>query len=228
MPSLDRARHPSTPGVPLLQLRTLPYLLVSGSLRPMPTSELYEEVLAFWFGTPGDPWFSQFRPEWFRKDPAFDQEIRRRFASLLEALAEGEHRDWMLAPRSALAFVIVLDQFSRNMFRGEARAFAEDALARSAADQAIHRGFDAQVAPVERTFFYLPFMHSEELADQERSVALFGALAGGDTSSSSVDYARRHRDIIARFGRFPHRNAALGRPSTPEELVFLAQPGSGF
>jgi uncharacterized protein (DUF924 family) len=194
----------------------------------MPTPELYEEVLAFWFGTPSDPWFGQFRPEWFRKDAAFDDEVRRRFSSLHQALTEGQHRDWLLAPRSALGCVIVLDQFSRNMFRGDARAFAQDALARRAADEAIRRGFDAEVAPVERTFFYLPFMHSEELADQDRSVALFGALAGGDVNSSSVDYARRHRDIIARFGRFPHRNAALGRPSTPEELTFLSEPGSGF
>jgi uncharacterized protein (DUF924 family) len=194
----------------------------------MPTPELYEEVLAFWFGTPSDPWFGQFRPEWFRKDSGFDEGIRRRFSPLLAALTEGEHQDWLLAPRSALAFVIVLDQFSRNMFRGDARAFAQDALARSAADQAMRRGFDAAVSPVERSFFYLPFMHSEVLADQDRSVALFEALAGGDANNSSVDYARRHRDIIARFGRFPHRNAVLGRPSTPEELAFLSEPGSSF
>ncbi len=194
----------------------------------MPNLELYDEVLAFWFGVPGDPWFSQFRAEWFRKDAAFDQEIRRRFSSLLEELALGKYQDWLLSPRSSLAFVIVLDQFSRNVFRGDARAFAQDALARSAADRAIGRGFDAEVSPLERTFLYLPFMHSEELADQERSVALFEALAAGERNESSVDYARRHRDIIARFGRFPHRNAVLGRSSTPEEVAFLSEPGSSF
>ena len=187
-----------------------------------------EEVLAFWFGTPGDPWFGKFRPEWFQKNADFDQEIRRRFAALFEELTEGKHQDWLLSPRGALAFVIGLDQFSRNLFRDGARAFAQDALARSAADQAIGRGFDAETPPVERAFFYLPFMHSEDLGDQEQSVGLFEALAGGDANNSSVDYARRHRDIIARFGRFPHRNAALGRPSTPEEAAFLGQPGSGF
>jgi uncharacterized protein (DUF924 family) len=195
----------------------------------MPTpSALDEQVLAFWFGAPGDAWFGRFRPEWFQKNAAFDQAIRRRFSSLLEALTEGEHQDWLLSPRGALAFVIVLDQFSRNLFRDDARAFVQDALARSAADQAIRRGFDAETPPVERGFFYLPFMHSEDLGDQARSVALYEALAEGDAGNSSLDYARRHRDIIARFGRFPHRNAALGRPSTPEEVAFLSQPGSGF
>jgi uncharacterized protein (DUF924 family) len=192
----------------------------------MPTPD--EQVLAFWFGIPGDPWFCQPRPEWFRKDAAFDERIRREFAPLREALSAGDHRDWLEAPRSALALVIVLDQFSRNLFRGDARAFAEDARARSAADEAVRRGFDTLVTPVERSFFYLPFMHSEDLGDQERSVALFEALAGRDANSSGLDYARRHRDIIARFGRFPHRNAALGRPSTPEEVAFLAEPGSSF
>jgi uncharacterized protein (DUF924 family) len=187
-----------------------------------------EEVLAFWFGAPGDAWFGRFRPEWFQKNADFDQEIRRRFAPLHEALTEGKYEVWLLSPRGALGFVIVLDQFSRNLFRDDARAFAQDALARGAADQAIRRGFDAETPPVERAFFYLPFMHSEDLGDQDRSMALFEALAGGDRSNSSVDYARRHRDIIARFGRFPHRNAVLGRPSTPEEVAFLGQPGSGF
>ena len=157
----------------------------------MPTpSALDEQVLAFWFGTPSDPWFGQFRPEWFQKNAAFDQEIRRRFLPLLAALIEGEHQDWLLSPRGALAFVIVLDQFSRNTFRDDARAFAQDPLARSAADQAIRRGFDLQVSRVERAFFYLPFMHSEDLGDQDRCVALYEALAEGDAANSSLDYAR--------------------------------------
>jgi uncharacterized protein (DUF924 family) len=124
--------------------------------------------------------------------------------------------------------VIVLDQFSRNLFRDDPRAFAQDAQARHGAGQAIERGLDMEVSRLERAFFYLPFMHSENLADQDCAVALYEALAEGNEKDSNLDYAHRHRAIIERFGRFPHRNRVMGRESTPEEIEFLAQPGSGF
>ena len=172
-----------------------------------------EEVLAFWFADPA---------RWWRKDAAFDAEIRARFEGLHGEIERGEHDDWCATARGALAYVIVLDQFSRNMFRGTARMFASDARALAAARAAIGRGDHHTLATQEQTFLYMPFMHSEELADQERAVELFGAR--GDEAS----YAVRHRDIVRRFGRFPHRNELLGRPSTPEELAFLSEPGSSF
>ena len=174
-----------------------------------------DEVLEFWFADPA---------RWWKKDPAFDAEIRSRFSELHELIERGEQEDWRKAPRGALAYVIVLDQFSRNMFRGTARMFASDARAIAAARAAIEGGDDQALDPAERTFLYMPFMHSEDHADQERSVALFQSLSAPD----QVRYAEQHRDIVRRFGRFPHRNELLGRASTPEELEFLTQPGSSF
>jgi uncharacterized protein (DUF924 family) len=176
-----------------------------------------EEVLRFWFqGVPNDP-------RWFRKDAAFDREIRDRFLPLYEQAASGALSAWRDAPAECLALVIVLDQFPRNIFRGEARAFAADALAREAASQILSRGWDRAMAPCERLFAYLPFEHSEQLADQDLACDLMK-----DFDAEQLDYALRHREIIRRFGRFPHRNAALGRASTREEIEFLQQPGSGF
>jgi uncharacterized protein (DUF924 family) len=183
-----------------------------------------DEVLDFWFGGVAGDDFTSRNGVWFRKDKAFDAAIRDRFAALQGEAAAGRLSAWEAAPRSALALVIVLDQFPRNMFRGTSQAFATDPMALAAAKRAIERGFDSRLQPVERLFLYLPFEHSESLADQERSVALLGSL--GD--ANALDYAKRHRAIIARFGRFPHRNANLGRPSTPEEIAFLKQPGSSF
>jgi uncharacterized protein (DUF924 family) len=174
-----------------------------------------DEVLAFWFA---------HSSRWFAKDEAFDAEIRQRFLALHDEVERGEHEDWRSTPRGALAYVIVLDQFSRNMFRGTPRSFASDARALAAAHDALSRGFDQALSPEERSFLYMPLMHSEDLADQERCVDLFRAL--GD--AYSLGFAVQHRDIIARFGRFPHRNAILGRTSSPEELEFLTQPGSSF
>ena len=174
-----------------------------------------DEILEFWFADPG---------RWWKKDPAFDAEIRSRFSDLHESIERGEREDWRETPRGALAYVIVLDQFSRNMFRGTSRMFASDAQALAAAHAAIERGYDQALAPAERTFLYMPLMHSEDLADQERCVALFQSVAAPDP----VRYAEQHRDIIRRFGRFPHRNEILGRASTPDELEFLTQPGSSF
>ena len=152
---------------------------------------------------------------------AFDAEIRQRFLGTYEAAAGGNQSDWEATAERALALTIVLDQFPRNMFRRSARAFAADMLARSVADRALARGFDSQVPQNERLFFYLPFEHSETMADQDRCCALFRALGNAD----QLHWAELHADIIRRFGRFPHRNAALGRVTTPEEKAYLEADG---
>jgi uncharacterized protein (DUF924 family) len=172
-----------------------------------------DEILAFW-RTAGPA-------KWFAKDAALDAEIKSRFLSTYEAAATGKLATWEAEPESALALLIVLDQFPRNIFRGSSRAYAADALARAVADRAIARGFDRHFAMPERNFFYLPFSHSENLADQERCVAL--CRATGD--SEAVKWAEIHADIIRRFGRFPHRNAVLGRTATPAEQQFLDNGG---
>jgi uncharacterized protein (DUF924 family) len=171
------------------------------------------EVLAFWRAAGPD--------KWFEKDPAFDREVASRFLTLWEAAAACKLGYWEETPGTALALVIVLDQFPRNMHRGQARCYECDLLARAAALRAISRGFDQRVAYAERRFFYLPFMHSEDLADQERCLAL--ARAYGEEEFSC--HAAQHADIIRRFGRFPHRNALLGRSTTPEEQAFLDAGG---
>jgi uncharacterized protein (DUF924 family) len=176
-------------------------------------------VLDFWFGT-GDE-HGKSHKRWFVKDPAFDAEIRRRFLATHEALAREPL--WMDDAKSCLARIVALDQFPRNMFRNTPRAFATDALALEAARLAVARGWDRGLLDVEKLFVFLPFEHSEALADQDKSCELFKGMA-----ANLVDYAERHRAIIRRFGRFPHRNAILGRESTPEEIEFLRTPGSGF
>jgi len=187
------------------------------------------DILAFWFGLPGEPGFGQPRGEWFRKDPAFDDQIRWRFLPGVDAALAGRLAAWADDQHGLLALLILLDQFPRNLFRGEAKAFAGDAQACQLAETALAKGWDKGMSAVEKLFVYLPFEHSEALADQERSVALFSALAAEHLGCEGfLDYAHRHHQVIARFGRFPHRNAALGRPSTPEETSYLAQPGSGF
>jgi uncharacterized protein (DUF924 family) len=158
---------------------------------------------------------------WFEKDLALDDEVRRRFLDRHEAAAAGKLTSWERTAEGALALLILLDQFPRNMFRGRARAFATDPLARAIASRAILNGFDGAIADM-RTFFYLPFMHSETLADQEKAVAFYRAQNNAD----GLKWAERHADIIRRFGRFPHRNAILGRVTTPEEQAFL--DGGGF
>jgi uncharacterized protein (DUF924 family) len=185
-------------------------------------------VLDFWFAAEGATLPPDGRPEWFRKDDAFDDAIRTRFGALIAEALAGGLGDWCATPRGALARVVVLDQFTRNVFRGTPQAFAGDARALATAKDAIARGFDAALCAHERRFLYMPFEHSESRDDQERSVALFEALARETGFDDPVDWAVRHADVIRRFGRFPHRNAILGRPSTDEELAYLAQPGSGF
>jgi uncharacterized protein (DUF924 family) len=168
-----------------------------------------------------DFWRAAGPEKWFAKDEAFDAAIREKFLAIYELAAAGRLATWEATAHGALALVIVLDQFPRNMFRASARTFAADPLARATADRAIARGFDQQVTPIERQFFYLPFEHSEAMPDQERSLALFRAT--GD--AEQLKWAELHADIIRRFGRFPNRNAALGRATTADEQAFLHSGG---
>ncbi|HEX7250979.1 MAG TPA: DUF924 family protein [Burkholderiales bacterium] len=168
-------------------------------------------------------WFEEHPKDWFVKNPAFDAEMRARFLALHETAAAGQLAHWADDPRACLALVIVLDQFPRNMFRGQARAFATDAQARAAARVILERGWNQAMSQPQQLFAYLPFEHSEALADQVLCCELMK-----DFDAEQLRYAIRHREIIERFGRFPHRNAILGRESTPAELEFLKQPGSSF
>ena len=172
-----------------------------------------EDIVRFWREAGPD--------RWYKKDKAFDDEIRRRFLDTHETAAAGKLKDWESSPTGALALLILLDQFPRNMFRGDPRAFATDELARAVTAGALIRGFDGQVSPDMRGFFYLPFEHSESLADQERGQALYRAAGDDD----GLKWANTHADIIRKFGRFPHRNAVLGRTTTPEEQKFLDDGG---
>ena len=179
------------------------------------------EVLGFWFGEGAER--GKAHKRWFEKDPTFDAAIHDWFLPLYEELANGGLRGWLERPADCLARIVVLDQFPRNMFRGTARAFVTDPLALASARHAVERGFDRGMLDVERQFVYLPFGHSESISDQERACELVRPL-GEDL----YDWALRHKRIVERFGRFPHRNAILGRESTPEEIEFLKQPGSSF
>ncbi len=186
-------------------------------------------VLEFWFGATGTPEAGTQRPQWFLKDAAFDAAIAQRFGALIESALRGALAHWAAAPASALAQIVVLDQFTRNAFRGTARAFAGDALALDAAQAMVGAGQDLALPPIRRAFVYLPWEHAESLAMQDEAVRLFTRLAAEAPGfDSMLDYAQRHRVVIERFGRFPHRNAQLGRASTPDEIAFLAEPGSGF
>jgi uncharacterized protein (DUF924 family) len=185
-----------------------------------------DEVLAFWFGPPGERGKQQKR--WFEKSEAFDHEVRERFLPLYEEAAAGRLAHLEESAADCLALILLLDQFPRNMFRGTPRAFATDPLALETARAALERGFDRALLPAERLFVYLPFEHSETLADQERACELTERLDPVAPELQAYRYALAHRDIIRRFGRFPHRNAILGRASTPEEIEFLKGPGSSF
>jgi uncharacterized protein (DUF924 family) len=181
-------------------------------------------VLQFWFGADDAP-----REVWFRKDAAFDDEIRSRFGALVERALAGAIDDWAAERDGALARIVVLDQFTRNIFRDTPRAFAGDAQALAGARAMVARGDDLALPPLRRVFVYLPFEHAEDRAMQRESLRLFAALLREDASTATFDdYARRHAEVIERFGRFPHRNAVLGRISTADEAAFLLQPGSGF
>ena len=182
------------------------------------------QVLDFWFGDG-----AAVRPEWFRKDPAFDDAVRTRFGALIEQAFDGRLDAWDAQPAAALARIVVLDQFPRNVFRDTPRAFAGDTRALAAAQALVARGDDRRLTPLQRWFAYLPFEHAEDRAAQAESMRLFGTLAAEHPSMAEpLEWARRHQVVIERFGRFPHRNAILGRISRPEEDAFLREPGSRF
>ncbi|MDK9703406.1 MAG: DUF924 domain-containing protein [Sulfuritalea sp.] len=193
------------------------------------TASVTRAVLDFWFLPPDHPAHGAFRPEWFRKDESFDAAIRERFGANVDAALRSARDDG--TDEALLARILLLDQFTRNIFRGTPRAFAGDAQAHKLAETLVAAGRDKNLAPCQRWFVYLPFEHKESLLDQERSVALFAGLRRemqNETFDSAYDYALRHRAVIERFGRFPHRNVILGRESTPGEIEFLKQPGSSF
>jgi uncharacterized protein (DUF924 family) len=195
-----------------------------------------EAILSFWFADAVDSAAAaKARGKlWFGRSDVFDAEIERRFGALPERAARGELDDWRSAPRSALALVLSLDQLPRNLFRGSPRAFEFDAKARAVALAALAAGFDLKLQPIEAAFFYFPFEHAEDLDLQDKSAHLFEKLCerapadGKPQFEEFVDYARRHREVIRRFGRFPHRNALLGRESTAAETAYLAAGGERF
>jgi uncharacterized protein (DUF924 family) len=188
-----------------------------------------DDLLAFWFGAaPGSADYGRTRKAWFEKNAAFDAGVRRYLGAAHAAAAAARLDSWAETARGALALVIVLDQAPRNIFRGKARAFATDEEARGVAAAALARGFDRALMLIERMFLYLPFEHSERLEDQQRSLELFASLEAYPETAGCLEWASRHYEVIARFGRFPQRNSALGRATTPEEAAFLAEPDSSF
>ena len=194
-----------------------------------PTLASANDVLDFWFGPPDDPGHRLPRQAWFRKDPAFDLQVRERFAPTIDAALAGRLQGWSTEPLSALAQVIVLDQFTRNAFRDTARAFAGDERALAAARAMVDSGQDRGLTGVQRQFVYMPFEHAEDRAAQDEALRLFTRLGEDEPALAELlRWAQAHHDIVARFGRFPHRNALLGRTSTPEEEAFLKTPGSSF
>ncbi|HSU62858.1 MAG TPA: DUF924 family protein [Burkholderiales bacterium] len=190
------------------------------------SDHLPSSVLRFWFGA-GEQ-YGRRHKRWFKEDASFDAEVSKRFLPLYEELVAGARREWLESRVDCLARIIALDQFPRQIFRGSPRAFAADPLALEAARHAVTGGYDRDMLPVERMFAYLPFEHSESLEDQLKACELTAPLAAFPETEDAPRYALRHRDIIQRFGRFPHRNVALGRVSTPAEIEFLKQPGSRF
>lgn len=187
-----------------------------------------QEILNFWFGSPEQPDYGKPKSFWFNKKPECDEELRIRFLTDYQKAATGHLDDWMNAPESCLALILLLDQIPRNIFRDTPEAFATDWEALSAAQHAVGQGYDKKLLTVQRWFIYLPFEHSENLEHQRQAVKLFQQLSNDLDSTSSIDYAIRHMRVIERFGRFPHRNAILGRASTQEEKEFLKQAGSSF
>ncbi len=181
-------------------------------------------VLEFWFaGEPGE-----FRKAWFAKDDAFDAECRAKLGPLAALAAKGDLKSWLDTEEGSLALILLLDQAPRNLHRGTAQAFASDAMALAAARATVAKGFDRALDPVARMFVYLPYEHAEDRAAQDEACALMEALPETPWRANVVEYAHKHRDVIAEFGRFPHRNAILGRASTEAEKAYLAKPGAGF
>ncbi|MDX1375876.1 MAG: DUF924 family protein [Burkholderiales bacterium] len=182
--------------------------------------------MRFWFGEVGE--YGKRHKRWFEKSSGFDAQIRVRFLALYEDIAARRLEHWRRSAAESLARIVVLDQFSRNLFRNDARAFAADPIALETAREALARGIDRALLPVERQFVYLPFEHSEAIEDQRTCCALMETLKPYPETSDAQDWALKHLAVIERFGRFPHRNAVLGRASTPQEVEYLAQPGAGF
>ncbi|MEO8523353.1 MAG: DUF924 family protein [Caldimonas sp.] len=188
-----------------------------------------QSVLDFWFGAEGSAEFGTQRKAWFQKNPDFDRAVAERFGGPIEQALRGELDAWAATAAGALARILLLDQFTRNAFRGERRAFAGDAQALAGASAMVGSRLDEQLAPFMRAFAYMPFEHAEGMAMQDEAVRLFTRLnAMAPELAHMLDYAHRHRAVIERFGRFPARNALLGRQSTAEELAFLSEPGSTF
>ncbi|QOY94625.1 DUF924 domain-containing protein [Massilia sp. UMI-21] len=189
-----------------------------------------QDVLDFWFLPEGSQGHGQQRKQWFQKDDAFDSTVQERFGALIHQAMAGGLREWdEIGPRGTLARILVLDQLTRNAFRCKPESFGGDILALAAARQLVDSGAHLNLSPVERQFVYMPFEHAEDARMQEQAVTLFTELAAQHEGfGEALDYAHRHRGVIARFGRFPHRNAILGRASTPEELAYLQLPGAGF
>ena len=192
-----------------------------------------EDVLYFWLGNPGDPPLRNAE-QWWKKDAAFDDECRNRFGALIEAGTRGELNEWKQTPHGRLALVILFDQLSRNAYRNTPRSFAQDPLARDVALESMTKGDENVFSLIERAFLYMPLMHAEDVGLQHQCVASFNRIAGraeGEVKKyldNCLGFAKKHEEIVERFGRFPHRNAILGRTSTKEEETFLQQPGSSF
>ena len=191
-----------------------------------------DEILEFWFGPSDDPF--ERSEAWWTADPAFDDEIRERFEEDVERAVAGKLDEWRETPKGAVAFVILVDQFSRNIYRDTAGMFANDGLALEAALEAIDRGFDEELEPIERQFLYMPLMHAEDPQIHERSLELFDRLREEAPAEqregfdNAYEFAVKHAEIIDEFGRYPHRNEVLGRESTEEEAAFLEEKGRGF
>ncbi len=186
------------------------------------------EVLEFWFGAPGSGHAGKPRAQWFAKDAAFDAQIRERFGATIARALAGDLEHWGEEHASALALIVVLDQFTRNAFRDTPHAFSGDTRALALARTLVDRGSDARLAPLERVFCYLPFEHSEDIVDQCESLRLFGLLRDDPQAGANYEWALKHYDVVERFGRFPHRNEILGRDSTAQEIEFLREGGSRF
>lgn len=214
-----------------LAARNLFYLAAAISIRAMSSAPVPSnpsgvaapaDVLDFWFA--GDP--TKYRMEWFKKDPAFDDEIRAKFLPTVKAAQRGELKTWEEAPKTALALLVTMDQFPRNLFRGSPEAFATDPEARRVCKDVLKKGWDNDFTPSEKMFVYLPLEHSEDLKDQELAVEMFSKME--QPEGQLTEYAKRHLVVIQRFGRFPHRNHVLGRVPTPEEEKYLAEGGESF
>jgi len=207
-----------------MKLRPEPNLSPAAPLRPIVPAA--QAVLDFWFGDPPTP---VPRKPWFSQDADFDRLIAERFGATLEAALSDHLVSWGNEPQAVLARIVLLDQFTRNVFRGTARAFAGDDRALAAAQALVAAGGDRTLSGLQRWFVYLPFEHAEDLAMQQQSLELFDVLAAEQPAlAEAALWAHKHQEVIQRFGRYPHRNTILGRQSTPEELAFLAQPGSSF